>query len=211
MVEAMAKVLDAGPLGAPDGKPDLNGTRTGYLGHSLGGIIGMLYLPFSDRVKVAVIVEASVGLFHLVDVFLFKSINLFGPMGYVHAAPHLLWAGDGMSFVRAVRKAPFFWANGPCELLVQELIGDETVPNVATEAMARNVGVPLIEPALHPVEGLDVVPASSVTSGLTQWQAEGAKHSDFTGNGPLTKEMHDQAIEYLRSALYEGKPRIVRQ
>ncbi|MBM4396575.1 MAG: hypothetical protein FJ087_12915 [Deltaproteobacteria bacterium] len=208
-IEAMAAGLDAAPLGAPDGKPDLDGGRIGYVGHSLGGIIGMLYLPFSDRVKVAVINEASVGLFHLVDVYLFKMINIFGPMGYVHAAPHLLWGGDGASFARHVIEEPFPWSGGGRNVLAQELIGDQTIPNVATEALARLVGLPMVEPVAVPVDGVQVVAAAGVTSALVQWSHPEANHAHFTGDGPLTKPMHDQAIEYLRSGLYEGKPRIV--
>lgn len=59
-------------------------------------------------------------------------------------------------------------------LLLQESIGDEQVPNVATELLARSIGLPVLSPTDHAPAGLDLVtgPLPAGSRALVQFDPE---------------------------------------
>lgn len=210
MIEGLAQTLDKLPMGAPDGKGDLDAQRIGYIGHSLGAIIGMLYYAFSDRIGVMVANEGGLGIYHLAESYLFDMLPpIYEAVGLTNLAEHMLWPGDGISFARHVLEEPLHGEKR--RLLVQELIGDQTVSNVSTEALARGVGLTLAEPYHVAVDGLSTAPASELHNALYQFASEDAIHSDFTATPlkPLAKKMHDQAVHYLKSFFEKGEAEII--
>jgi dienelactone hydrolase len=208
VIEGLAKDLDHLPAGAPDGNGDLDAGRIGYLGHSLGGIIGMLHFAFSDRVKVMVSNEGGLGIYHLAESYLFDMLPaVYNAIGLTNLAEHILWTGDGISFARQVFDEPLSAAHQGKRLLAQELIGDKTVSNVSTEVLARGVGLTLAEPFHVAVDGMATAPAATLHSALFQFQAPEAIHSDFTHSPltPLAAKMHQQAVRYLQSYFATGE------
>lgn len=60
---------------------------------------------------------------------------------------------DPVIYSELIRDAPLP-GNAPKQLLLIEAIGDSQVPNIATEAMARNYGMLMLGAAIYPVFGV---------------------------------------------------------
>ncbi len=209
LVEALSLELDYLPAGAPDGAGDLDGSGVGFLGHSLGGIVGSVFVPLSDRVGPAVINVGGVGLTHMVESYVVPEgmVGMYEIMGMVHLAQHLLYPADGVSFAHLLLREPLQGTGHP--VLVHEHMGDTTVPNVTTELLARFGGIPLLQPYVSLVPGLDVLPAGEATSGL--WQVDGVIHGAFvkSPDDPKIALTRRQAAHFLWTALTTGHPEIL--
>jgi hypothetical protein len=202
--------MDFLPTGAADGLPDMDTSRIGYVGTSLGSIIGLLYLPFSDRINIFLSNVGGLGMSHLVEQFVDIYFGgLFIGKAITNLADHIVAAGDGISNVEKILTNPVEWASGPKYVLAQEVIGDGTVANTSTEIMARNMGLKLINPVAVPIEGIDGVEPSTVTSGL--YQIVNSDHSAFTNGpgNPITDATHSQALHYIKTGLATGVPEIL--
>jgi hypothetical protein len=198
------------PLGAADGLPDMDTSRIGYVGTSLGSIIGLLYLPFSDRINIFVSNVGGQGMSHLVEQFVDIYFGgLFIGKAITNLADHIVAAGDGISNVEKILANPVEWASGPKYVLAQEVIGDGTIANASTEVMARNMGLKLINPVAVPIEGIEGVDPATVTSGM--YQIVGSEHSAFTNapGNPITNATHSQAFHYIKTGLATGVPEIL--
>lgn len=208
LVEALAEDLDLWPPDAPDGQGDLDASRIGFLGHSLGGIVGSVFVPLSDRVGPAVLNVSGVALTHMVESYVVPqgSGGMYEVMGMVHLAQHLLYPGDGVSFAHRFLREPLQRAH---PVLVHEHMKDDTVPNLTTEVLARFAGIPLLSPYAAPVAGLEVVSASEATSGL--WQVEGVSHGAFVKapQDPRIALTRRQAAHFLWTALTRDRPEIL--
>ncbi len=211
LVEALAPELDFLPEGAPDGVADVDAGRIGFLGHSLGGIVGSVFVPLHDRVGPAVINVGGVGLAHMVESYVVPEGmgGMYEIMGMVHLAQHLLYPADGVSFAHLLVREPRTALPDGHPVLVHEHMGDTTVPNVTTELLARFAGIPLLQPYVSLVPGLDVVPAGEATSGL--WQVDGVAHGDFvkSSSDPKIGLTRRQAAHFLWTALTTGSPQIL--
>lgn len=216
LIETLSKELDRLPKDAPDGQGDLDGTRIGLLGHSLGAIIGAHYLAFSDRIQAAVLNVGGVGLTHMVESYVLpegSSGGFYEVMGLVLGAPHLIWSADGVTYAQHLRDDPLSPAHGIKHILAHEHMDDGTVPNVTTELMARFGSVPIIEPpdmpVIKPVVGVPSVPHDQTTSGV--WQVDGVGHGDFPGSegDPQIALTRRQAVHYLKSFFDTGTPEII--
>jgi len=79
--------------------------------------------------------------------------------------------GDPMSFASHVLTDRLAPGSGP-EVLLQESTGDGIIPNITTEALARALELPLVEPAQLGAPGLDRTPTPTCgapASGLSQF------------------------------------------
>ncbi|NOZ00473.1 MAG: hypothetical protein GXP54_01110 [Deltaproteobacteria bacterium] len=216
LIESLSKGLDLLPKGAPDGKGDLDGTRIGLLGHSLGAIIGAEYLAFSDRIHCAVLNVGGVGLTHMVEAYVLPDSGpggFYEVMGLVNGAPHLIWPADGVTYAHHIISDPL---DGVVkDILMHEHMNDDTVPNVTTELLARFASIPLVEPAdgavLKHVEGVAEKPADQTTSGV--WQVDGVSHGAFPGStaNPKIALERKQAVHFLKTYFETGKPEILVQ
>jgi len=211
LIEGLGKELDLLPKGATDGEGDLDATRIGFLGHSLGGIVGAMYFPFSDRVHASVLNVAGVGLFHMVESYVLPegTGGLYEIMGMVHAAPHMIFSADGATFAHHILSDPFSEAHEGKHILVQEVMGDGTVPNASTELLARFGAIPLLEPFVSAIDGVLTAAPSETTSGV--WQIADADHGMFTGStsDPKVAFVRNQAVQFLASFFDTGVPEIV--
>lgn len=211
LVEALSEDLDLLPEGAPDGIGDVDGSRIAFLGHSLGGIVGSVFVPLHDRVGPAVINVGGVGLTHMVESYVVPEGmgGMYEIMGMVHLAQHLLYPADGVSFAHLFVREPRTGLSDGHPVLVHEHMGDTTVPNATTELLARFGGIPLLQPYVVLVPGLDVVPAGEATSGL--WQVDGVIHGAFvkSSSDPKIALTRRQAAHFLWTALTTGHPEIL--
>lgn len=211
LVEALSRDLDLLPAGAPDGLGDVDASRIGFLGHSLGGIVGSVFVPLHDRVGPAVINVGGVGLTHMVESYVVPAGmgGMYEIMVMVHLAQHLLYPADGVSFAHLLVREPLTALPDGHPVLVHEHMGDTTVPNVTTELLARFGGIPLLAPFVTEVPGLDVAPAGEATSGL--WQVDGVIHGAFvkSPSDPKIALTRRQAAHFLWTALTAGRPEIL--
>ena len=191
-----------------DGDEDVDLDRIGYLGVSLGGIMGPELLALTDRVRAAALVVAGGRLSTVV-----RDGSSFGPMiemvvppdttqgdldrffpvmqslvergDPVNYAPHVL--GDRLDGVRG----------GVPSVLMQVAMGDDTVPNTASHALARAFGVDHLEPVIQSVGLLDEVEgplrgnrgAGGATAGLSQFDRVTVER-----DGPLVQANHSNVL-----------------
>ncbi len=193
--------------------PAFDTNRIGFLGHSLGAIIGLLGMPFSERIKVWVSNVGGVGMIHLVELALvkqFADLNaMFLSVGVLHLGSHAMWGGDGVTFAHRMLSHPYNEAHAGKCLLAQEVIDDDTISNQSAELLARGAGLPLVRPVQKSAPGLDEVDAADVSSGLFQF--DGIGHDAFTGNPTNDSEIliRKQAYIFLKRGLYDGACEIV--
>jgi hypothetical protein len=144
--------------------PDLDGARAGYFGHSLGSIMGALFLATDQRVQYGVLNVPT------------------GGVGMMYQAPRihdllgaLLAVNAGLDFFGNVadldRTLPFFAAEGQAllepadpfnyvgllrrkHLLLQEGVGDMTLPNDNTDELFAALGFPEVTAPLADAGGV---------------------------------------------------------
>jgi len=192
-----------------DGLPPLDTGRIGYVGTSLGSIIGLLYLPFSDRINILVSNVGGLGMSHLVKQFVDEYFGgIYVGSAVTNLADHIVAPGDGISNAEKILLEPVEWASGPKYVLAQEVIGDAVIANACTEVLARNAGLKLVNPVAVPVEGLESDDPENLTSGLFQFT--GTDHHQFPNDesDPVAKTERSQAWHYLETGLKNGVPEI---
>lgn len=160
-----------------DGAADLDPTRIAYWGVSLGGILGPNFVAMSET-DLAVFSIAGARLVSVVsDADDFKQMfdllatisggrdNLLrqAPVAQalIDGADPAFWSARMASLVADPERA----APAP-HVLVQMVMNDSTVPNVATRAMARALAAPQIPTVITPVDGLAAEPAAPVSANL---------------------------------------------
>lgn len=81
---------------------------------------------------------------------------------------------------------PALWAQDLTDrtILYQESVHDEQVPNIATRAMARSMGLPQLRPMVVPVVGLDPVDAPLPAGSRAYVQFDPGKAAPPDGNEP---------------------------
>lgn len=201
---------------APDGHfPegfDLNLEDVSYVGQSLGGIIGSnscALNPEIDRCVLNVpggrlveIIRANGAYSALLGIYFdltaqYRDLELFTAL-----AQSVVDDGDPALVGARIL------ANSPARpLLVQEATYDDTVPNQTTEAMARSIGLPLLNPSYEEIRGLELqdMPAQDnvetgdgpVTAGLTQFR-------DIHGFLTSEDDEAQRAIQQILGFLGEG-------
>ncbi|MBI5489761.1 MAG: hypothetical protein HY905_20675 [Deltaproteobacteria bacterium] len=189
-------------LQAPGGGSLVDPDRMLYYGISLGGIEGATFVANSELV--------DVGIFHVPGgawtTMLERSSNwddydtvarMWTPSAVdrqvLYAATQDLWDPvDPITHITRLRDKTVLW---------QESIGDAQVSNLATEMMARSVGVPLLQPSVtHPCcidEAAAPLPAGS--SALMQYDP-GCGRPD-PGNRPAVDNHAHSAVRNLDETL----------
>lgn len=230
-VETDLGSLDLAPIGAPDGVPDVDGSRIGYLGVSFGAILGSMFATVDPAVRAAALL---VGGGTWTDIaFGFPPINEGGDgFGTIAGVAELLELpvsdvltlmavgqsvfapGDPLTFARWLEKGPPM-ADGPRQarsVLQVEVIDDQVVNNKSNEALARAIGVPLVTPIARAIPGVTETPspitanvANGTTAGLVQYhvyQDGSIAEHDNIGGSP---EVKAQAEDFLASVLLEER------
>ncbi len=215
-----------------DGKPDVDTQALGYLGVSLGGIMGPALLALSADLrgavlsvpggKVTAIIESSDEFKPIITAFKPEGSSDGDVVRFFCVLQTLVDAGDAASYAPHVLRDRLEGAgNQPPELLVQMAIGDEIVPNVATRALIRALGLPVLGKVLQPVglvaEGTALPVQANVegsTAGAFQFdrvrnnasaKVDKARH----GNTPASFEAMTQDLHFFKTWLEGGHGEIV--
>lgn len=182
--------LDLGALAGAYGgvAPRLDARRIAYLGESFGTILGGILAAVEPDVDLYVLDVAGAGLIDLAIVNTPKLATLVvplaqalyglqGPIDRFHPAIALMQAvidpADPLTYAPHVlgdRLSIGGREIGPRHVVVLEVVGDEVIHNLATESLARAMGLALLRPHLEPVvEGLGGVdaPAAGNAGGQT--------------------------------------------
>ena len=230
---ALLSAIGSGIDADGDGVTDLSDRQIGYLGVSLGGIMGPEFLALTDRVPAAVLV---VGGGRVTDILQFSStfgplVSLLKPSGFSDDDVARFWPlaqtaidrGDAASFARAVSVARLD-GSPPVQVLNAHVLDDDIVPNVSNFALARALELPHLGPVLRPIGALptgETLPANGnlalgVTGGTIQfdWVNEGtaelpdwrtATHNNI---GDSTEGAHAW-LRFIRTWLDTGTGTIV--
>ncbi len=213
--------LDILPPGAPDGIPDLDTSAILYIGHSFGSVQGATLFATAPEVSHAVWNVGGAGL-----MMLLRDSNLFSvlvdslrPDGFSDGAVARFMAitqaiadpGDALNFARfaQLEPTPGLEAWAARDVLLQEVIDDAIVPNSTTAALARAVGVELMD-AIVPVSGLPSVSGpvsanllSGATGVMTQFDVvdgTAASHGELI----FAPEGRAQYVEFFTTGLADG-------
>jgi hypothetical protein len=180
---AMTKMVKAqisqDPAVMVGGQPLLDG-RVLYWGASLGGIQGSGFIALSDEIERAVFgVPGSAWGTMLSRSIVFTPIKLIMKPSYpdpldIQVLISLFQSRfdntDPANITRLMFKAPLPDAPAGRQVILQEAIGDSQVPNIATELLARALGVQLLTPSFYPVSGLTETASPANGSVLAQYR-----------------------------------------
>ena len=167
--------LDLSPLAEAAGgaTPALDGGRIAWSGGSLGGIMGAMTVAVEPEIRAAALQVPGASFVQLITTSSAKvsplvttiATGTFGIQGEerldeYHPVGLLLGAvteaGDPIAYAPHVLANPLV-DRAPPDVLITYAIGDEVLPNIATHALLRALGVDLAGPSVVPVEGVAVV------------------------------------------------------
>jgi hypothetical protein len=182
-----------------NGKPVSDGSEIYYFGISQGGIEGGTFMGLStDVLRGALNVpggEYSLMLTRSDDFnALKKLLNITYPsqrdQEVLLAVSQSYWDwSDPITFAPYSLRAPLAGLDGKPmaarRILMQEGIRDAQVPNLATRVVVRTLGLPLLDPSVESVYGVDVKTAP-LDAAYTQWDIHGVDLSN--GNTPPTMD-----------------------
>jgi len=188
------------------GDPPLDTNAIYYLSDSLGSIIGTQTLAVDPSYDAGIL---NVGGGGIMNYLMPNSPEQFGsyegivrllaglpdddPIDrfslFVNLVQTVLDGGDSMNYAPWIFRHPEAAGREAFpapDILMVEVVGDQSMPNVATEALSRAMGLALLSPFLEPIDGLAVIaapvrnnvatPAGGVTAGLVQYSP--GTHSD---------------------------------
>jgi dienelactone hydrolase len=173
----VAQLIQTNPaltaLAAPySSTPHLDPTRVAYLGESFGTIIGANLSAIEPSIDLYVLDVAGGGLVdhivpnspYIADQVLPFAQVLYGATGKLDKFHPLIGAlqsmfdgADSLTFARHALRERFTIENqvvGRRHIVLIEAMGDEIMPNVSTEALARAYGLHVLKPNLAPPEGM---------------------------------------------------------
>jgi len=220
-----------------DGSVDVDSERMGYVGTSLGGIMGSEILALSERLDVGVLITAAARMTsiftHASNMALMMDVlrELTGgeteTWRAIAAIQTAIDPGDPLAYAPHVTAKRLNDAPGP-HVLVTMAVGDAVVPNEGTRALAQGLGVEIMHPVVadmglarlaagHPVSGNLPSPEGSTTGALFQFDrisaGDGVVAADHD-NLPNSDESVHQLRHFLSTwlggaAALGGVPEIV--
>lgn len=162
-----------GVLGA---KLPLDGQRVVWTGGSFGGIMGATTVAVEPELRAAslqvpgggfvhLLIPGSLamsGLVHTVVRGAYRledeeALDQFHPLSNLAAT--IVEAGDPLVFAPHVFKSPLMKRERPAQVLLTYALDDEVLPNLATHALIRAMGLPVLGSPLSPIEGVPLVAA----------------------------------------------------
>jgi pimeloyl-ACP methyl ester carboxylesterase len=219
--------LDVLPLGAPDGVPDIDPTKVIYLGHSFGSVMAATFLALAPEVRASVWNVGGAGLGMLFeDSALFSIIvkaleppntTTGQPARFFSTIQGILDPGDAANYAHYVTTEGLPGVPGwaPRDVLIEEVIDDNIVPNSSAERYARAAGLAQVGPVVNAIPGLASVPspasanlANGVTGGIFQFaMADGMPVNH--GGLIFTNDAIKQYTTFFGDALTKGRATIV--
>lgn len=175
--------LDLSPLAAAVGGfvPRLDGERIYWSGGSLGGIIGAMTTAVEPHIDAAALQVPGASFIQLITTTSAELAPLVGNLaGAVlglqgsevldefHPAATLLAAvteaGDPIAYAPHIVRNPLLPERAPADILVTYAAQDEVLPNIATVALIRALGIALAAPNLFEMAGIPTLPAPIVAN-----------------------------------------------
>jgi hypothetical protein len=182
-----SSALDLAPLGVAAGAapPKLDPTRIHWNGGSLGGIIGSMTIAVEPAIQRAVLEVPGGGFAHLVTTGSAKMSGLiggiikssFGVVGeerldehhpFVNLLSPTMEAGDPLAYAPHVLSDRLVAGEAP-EVLVTYTHGDEVLPNIATFALLRALGLSVVGTRLDEQPAIGVVEAPLSGNGAVEY------------------------------------------
>jgi dienelactone hydrolase len=215
-----------------DGQADFDPQALGYLGVSLGGIMGPALLALSGELHGAVlsvpggkttsIIESSDQFKPIITAFKPDNSSDGDVARFFCVLQTLIDAGDAASYAPHVLRDRLEGAGTKApEVLIQMAMADDIVPNVATRALIRALGVPVVGPVLQSVgiveEGVPLPVQANIqgsTGGAFQFDRvrknSGAKveKADHSGT-PACFEAMTQDLHFFETWLSSGHGEII--
>jgi dienelactone hydrolase len=186
-------------------------TQTAYLGQSLGGIEGTLFLSVAPSPTVGVL---NVPGGRLTDILTtsptFKPLvggllTGFGVQAdtaaYFQLLNTLRWIvdpGDPINFGRHVKAQPL---NGNAKklVIVQEAGADMVIPNPWTDALTAEIGLPLLDAGTHPGVSATLITDQASGPQKVSTTFPGASHGFIFAPGTGTATGQAQAVTWISS------------
>lgn len=160
-------------------EPRLDPTRIYWSGGSLGGIVGTMVLAAEPEIQAAALQVPGASFLQLITTqsaelaslvatltrVLFSidgvdDIDAFHPVATLLAA--VTEPGDPIAHAPHVNRDPLMPERGPADVLVSYAVYDEVLPNVATVALVRALGLDLAAPRLFDLPGIRTLEAPVV-------------------------------------------------
>jgi len=217
----MVKMIQNGVDYTEDSIPDLYPAKITFVGQSLGAITGTILTAIDPAIEASVL-NVPGGNYAL----LFTESPTFAPVinaGLAQAGIEVgtpeykkfwLLAQTVLDAADPINYAPYALSGELCGTpkfaLMQEAIGDQVIPNVSGDAMARAFGptFPQIEPVINPIFGMGTSPAG-VANGLYQFNT--SNHGFLLNNldPQFTYAGQVQTATYIGYYLQTGTPLII--
>ncbi len=169
--------LDLSPLVAPAAAvPRLDPDRIFWSGGSLGGIMGTMVTAVEPGIVAAALQVPGANFVQLISTSSSElaplveqlTISLFGVVGdeaidAFHPVGNLLAAvtepGDPIAYAPHINGTPLLAERRPADILLTYAVYDEVLPNIATHALIRALGIDLARPRLFDLPGIRSVDA----------------------------------------------------
>lgn len=204
----LTEALRAGFDADGDGTGDVDATTLGYAGHSLGGLMGVQLVAMDPGVGSAYLSVPGgrvSGIVHRGQIFA-PLVSLMAPAG---TPPGEVDRFFPLLQTAIERADPLNWAgrvlDGERDVLVQQVIADDIMPNETTRALARALGVSHVGPDLQAVAGLPHDATSFPLSGNVGGRTAALfQYDDFVDGGERVTASHtdifgsDSNVDQLR-------------
>ena len=211
--------LDANGNPAPDGQPDLDVSKILYIGHSFGAVQGATIFALAPEITRATWNVGGAGLmmllrdsptFSLVVKTLTPPGTAFGAVvRFMAISQAIVDPGDPLNYARNATLEPLEGVDGwsARDVLLQEVVKDNIVPNSTSEALARAAGLGLLNP-LSETSGLTTVSApvtgnlpSGGTGAIVQFDTMDGGDKAEHGGLIFSTEARAQYVEFFVSGL----------
>ncbi len=214
MIKGLTAVdLDLMPLNGstpmPDGVLDLDTSRLSFCSQSLGSVLGGTLVGVEPDLEASVLNVGGGYFSDFISVFLGDLTGLLSPE-LLTGVQMVMDGADPINYARAITREPFPGLTGAHtrNLLLQEAVNDDTVPNETTEFLARVAGAHLVWPYVKPVPGLVVTDSPvtanlspSVTAGLYQFHPVEHEFLLMPDNMAATVAAQEQAAIFFSTAV----------
>lgn len=213
----LTKMIKDGADFNGDGQPEFDASKIAFLGSSLGGMTGTLFLAYEPGVDVAGLNVSGARLGELVpDSSVAVQVNAaLAERGLFPGTPEYDFYFKMFQTV-ADDAEPLNYANplregslpgGPAHILLQEMIGETVIVNQYSQSLARQLQLPQVD-AVESYSGFTQVGTPHVGSGYTQFT--GGEHTFLFDGGDSTAQIGAmmQILTYLKTGL-DGEPTVI--
>ncbi|MEM9074850.1 MAG: hypothetical protein AAGE52_40510 [Myxococcota bacterium] len=171
----LVRLLQGGLDATGDGEVDLDADELGYLGVSLGGIMGSELLALSDSFdagvlvvpggRVSSIISESETFSTIVIALRPRTVSDGDVFRFFPVLQTILERGDAGSYGSHIVRDRFSDAPAP-NILAGVVLDDDTVPNAANYHLMRAMRLPLLGDELRPVPGITLGPMPPVSANI---------------------------------------------